>query len=232
MNIKTRNWIFVMILAIVVIASSFMMIQSIEKATNDNVVYADVTLRGSGTKVDPYQIGTAEELGAFRDIINGLSEVTEKHAILTKDIVFDTETEWTPIGTDKPFKGTFDGNGYAIKGLTINYAGRSGLFGSITGGDTEDDASIIKNVTLEKNDEIGSISVLSDSGSIVGYAYDNYIKIINCHNYLPIYALSTTGGIVGQAGPNTTIEECSNHGDIIAVYTFEGAPRKLRVHHL
>ncbi|MBE5763015.1 MAG: hypothetical protein E7338_02190 [Clostridiales bacterium] len=230
MNIKTRNWIFVMILAIVVIASSFMMIQSIEKATNDNVAYADATLRGSGTKVDPYQIGDAEELGAFRDIINGLSAVTEKHAILTKDIVFDTETKWTPIGTDtKPFKGTFDGNGYTIKGLTINAddGERGGLFGNITGGATEDAASIIKNVILEKNGEIGSISVFSDSGSIVGYAYNDYIKIINCHNYLPIYALSTTGGIVGQAGPNTTIEECSNHGDIIAVYTFEGAPRKL-----
>ena len=121
MNIKTRNWIFVMILAMVVIASSFVMIQSIEKATNDNVVYADVTLRGSGTKVDPYQIGTAEQLGAFRDIVNA-AKGAEKHAILTNDITFESGT-WTPIGdrlTNNRFVGTFDGNGYSIKGLVAS----------------------------------------------------------------------------------------------------------------
>ena len=228
LSTKTKNLIFVILLAIVVVASSLMIIQTIDKSANEEVAYADVTLRGSGTKADPYQIGTAEELGAFRDIINGLSAVTEKHAILTSDIEFDTATAWTPIGTDSyPFKGTFDGNGYSIKGLTINDLSRAGLFGTITGGNTEAASTIIKNVTLVKNGGIGSIATGEDSGAIVGYAYNDYIKIINCHNYLPINTLATTGGIVGQAGPNTTIEECSNHGDITAVYTYAGAPTKL-----
>ena len=132
MNSKAKNVLLGIILTIAIIACSFTIITTISKSSNDEVVYADVTLIGSGTKTDPYLITTADELGAFRDIINATGD--EKHAVLGKDITL-TGT-WTPIGTDsKKFKGTFDGNCHTIYGLSYNNAegDYAGLFGAVTG---------------------------------------------------------------------------------------------------
>ena len=61
-------------------------------------------MTGSGTESDPYQIGTAEQLKRFRDIVNGSNGQTQNTAacaILTADIVlndgtFDEDGNYTP----------------------------------------------------------------------------------------------------------------------------------------
>lgn len=112
---------------------------------------------GSGTETDPYQIGTAEGLKRFRDIVNGENGRTQKLdacATLTADIVlndgtFDEDgnytpgpssaalTEWSPMGNQyriAAYSGTFDGAGHTIQGVYCNsYRGASGLFGYIDG---------------------------------------------------------------------------------------------------
>ncbi len=96
---------------------------------------------GEGTESSPYQISTVAELLYFADQINSGDE-TGKYYKLTADIDMTGES-WTPVGTkDRPFKGTFDGNGRIIKNVTVtatvpmslgnNYI-TSGFFGVIGG---------------------------------------------------------------------------------------------------
>ena len=40
--------------------------------------------------------------------------------VLTQDINWTGEPNWVPLGTSVGFTGTFNGNGHAITGLTIN----------------------------------------------------------------------------------------------------------------
>ena len=93
----------------------------------DQTVSGDLTLTagwrkivpGSGTEQDPYRISNAEELQAFRDIVNGENGQTQNTAacaVLTADIDLENQL-WTPIGIwqdrgiQQPYSGTFDGGG-------------------------------------------------------------------------------------------------------------------------
>ena len=89
-----------------------------------------------GTADAPYQIGTAEELAAFRDKVNGSdggNAYLTACAVLTADIDLENQA-WTPIGSESnQYTGTFDGGGHTISGLYINseetYAGLFGVVG-------------------------------------------------------------------------------------------------------
>ena len=59
-------------------------------------------MTGSGTESDPYQIGTADQLKLFRDIVNGAGGQTQNrgaYAVLTADIDLNNEP-WTPVRTE------------------------------------------------------------------------------------------------------------------------------------
>ena len=58
------------------------------------------------------EISTEEQLKAIANDLSGTY-------VLKNDITL-SDNEWTPIGTkDNPFKGTLDGKGFTIKGLTV-----------------------------------------------------------------------------------------------------------------
>ncbi len=104
---------------------------------------------GSGTKTDPYHIGTAAGLNKVRDFLGSSFK-------LTADIDLSGYAEgagWAPIGSDwySAFEGNFDGNGYTIENLTINGTGSdfTGLFGYI------ERSATVNNVILE-NIDVGS----------------------------------------------------------------------------
>ena len=60
-----------------------------------------------------YQIGTAEDLLWFAQEVNGGN--TGISGKLTADIDLSTISNWPGIGTsEKPFSGSFDGQGYAV----------------------------------------------------------------------------------------------------------------------
>lgn len=78
-----------------------------------------------------YLVFTEEQLRAISTGQYGM----DKNFMQQADIQMSTD-EWIPIGThDKPFKGSYQGNGYEIKGLTIKnpYAQIVGLFGVAEG---------------------------------------------------------------------------------------------------
>ena len=163
------------------------------------------TASGSGTESDPYQIGTADQLKRFRDIVNGSNGQTQNRgacAVLMNDIVLNDGTfdangtytpgssgtnpeEWTPIGkytndsNKTPYTGTFDGKHYAIKGLyVVNLPDLVvGLFGCLEG-------AAVRNLTV-----------------------DGYVQ--GCH---------VVSGIAGDASANSTIENCRNNCRVVGEF--------------
>ena len=165
------------------------------------------------------EIGTAEELKAFRDEVNSGNTFEGKYIRLTNNITLDIGEEWEPIGlypventspadeTNKPFSGTFDGCGYEIDGIKINTTvSRKGLFTLINNGK-------ILNLGIGENCNIsGNIG----TAGIVGVLYNNS-KIVNCYNEANITVGGYSGGIAGNCQLNSTIQNCYNLGDITLI---------------
>ena len=170
-------------------------------------------MTGSGTESDPYQIGTAEQLKRFRDIVNGSNGQTQNRgacAVLTAAIDLNNEP-WTPIGNYTEgnqiyYEGTFDGGGHTISGLNVTgefvYAG---LFGTVKDG-------TIKSLTVA-----GKVSPSNPQcivGGIVGYASNAVIK--NCSNHCSVtgHTADIVGGIAGFNVDDAKIIDCYNVGTI------------------
>ena len=172
-------------------------------------------ITGSGTKNDPYQIGTAEGLKWFRDKVNNAKnaanniEDTKICAELTKDIDLSGEA-WAPIGIGDSFyagtpsySGIFDGKGHTIKNLSIDNSSAQyvGLFGYVDGG-------TIRNLTVS-----GSVKGSGHTGGIAGGAEGGTFE--NCANQCEVQG-GTTGGIIGFASELGTliVRDCYNVGRI------------------
>jgi rhodanese-related sulfurtransferase len=159
-------------------------------------VYQTHTLAGSGTPEDPYQIATAEDLGALCQYDRS------RYYKLINDIDLAGITWATAPIPD--FYGSFEGNGHRIKNLSIKGSTTDfclGLFGDILSN------GWIQNLGLE------NVSITAGDGSfrIGGLAGSNSGKIINCYvtgNISMPEESSDIGGLVGF-----------NHGDITYCYT-------------
>ena len=170
---------------------------------------------GSGTKDDPYLISNAEELQAFRDIVNGENGQTQNTAawaVLTADIDLQNQL-WTPIGSQQtPYSGTFDGGGYAIRNLYINNSEEvTGLFGSARN-------AAFRNLTIT-----GSVTAAgaygSYSGGLLGIGIGT-ITITDCINAAAVTS-NAAAGLVGEfrgldQGDSLTITGCANLGTVTA----------------
>ena len=181
---------------------------------NGTITGTPALATGSGTKNDPYQIGTAEGLKWFRDKVNNAKnaanniEDTKICAELTKDIDLSGEA-WTPIGIGgafyagtPPYSGTFDGKGHTIKNLSIDSSAHYvGLFGYVYGG-------TIRNLTVS-----GSVKGSEHTGGIAGAANGGTFE--TCANQCAVQG-GTTGGIIGFATEEGTliVRDCYNVGSI------------------
>ena len=198
-------------------------------------------MTGSGTESDPYQIGTAEQLKRFRDIVNGAGGQTQNTAacaILTADIVlndgtFDEDgnytpgpsgavlTEWSPMGVSNStvYAGTFDGAGHTIQGLYCNSNSHApGLFGYIAGA-TIQDVRVTGHFNADKAEHAGCIVAYSQNSRITGCVST---ASINGHHSFQ----SATGGIVGIADSSTQVSDCINYGTVKCItseYNFTNA---------
>lgn len=121
---------------------------------------------------------------------------------------------WEPIGSESErFDGTFDGQDYIIKGITVSNSERyQGLFGGVGG--------TVKNLTVE-----GDITANQYVGGITGYATSG-ATFQNLKNRINLTNSSTfTGGIVGYAeGTEGTISfiKCENMATISGTGNFAG----------
>ena len=144
---------------------------------------------GTGTESDPYQISTGAELAWLAAQVNAGTNYSGEYFTLTSDIQLNELDEngmpkaaegqtgpyqWTPIGVyvdgrknDKPFSGTFDGNGHTISGLYINsmMANGQGLFAVLGAGGTVQNLIVTGTVHTPYGDVVGGIAAKS-SGKV------------------------------------------------------------------
>lgn len=167
---------------------------------------------GSGTKADPYLIGTGAELAWFADQVkNGKVTLC---AQLTAEIDLNGHP-WTPIGTaSENYQGNFDGGNSTVNGLCVSGVNYAGLFGVIG-----------KSGIVERLIVAGTISITSVSGNgidnvgaggIAGYCKGT---IFQCSSSVDIsntgmnYS-AVAGGIVGRAAEDAIVDSCNNYGTV------------------
>ena len=143
------------------------------------------TIEGNGS----YTVTSADGLINVAELVNGGK--TDINITLGKNIDL-TGKGWTPIGTnyEKRYKGTFDGRGHTIKGLTVTTNDQFvGLFGYL------DKAGTVKNVVME-GVQITSNQIYGGSiGGVVGYSWGT---IENCSVSGSVSGTNCVGGVVGS----------------------------------
>ena len=160
------------------------------------------TIEGNGS----YTVTSADGLINVAELVNGGK--TDINITLGKNIDL-TGKGWTPIGTnyEKRYKGTFDGRGHTIKGLTVTTNDQFvGLFGYL------DKAGTVKNVVME-GIQITSNHVLmsGNTGGVVGYSWGT---IENCSVSGSVSGTNCVGGVVGGQQSSGSIIGCSSSATV------------------
>ena len=205
--------------------------------------------KGDGKVGNPYIITKAEELAWFRDQVNGgnkkiCAKIADNVEVIdlknfchaadaSKKI---DEQSWVPIGnSNKPYQGTFDGNGKTITNLYINAEQKyMGLFGYTYEG-------TIKNLTFEYANVTNTNSYagvlvgnalwrstlqnikISNTCQIKGGNYTGGIagsldgNASNCVNYATVQGKEDVGGLFGYySGTGNSMTACANYGNVTA----------------
>ena len=169
---------------------------------------------GSGTKGDPYLIGTGAELAWFADQVkNGKVTLCAK---LTADIDLNGHP-WTPIGSfgsSKNYQGTFDGCNSTVNGLYVSDKSYAGLFGVIGTPGVVERLKVAGTVSMERVSGNQAASV--GAGGIAGYCMGTIFQCsssVNISNDGTNYS-AVAGGIAGKAAVNAIIDSCNNYGTV------------------
>ena len=135
-----------------------------------------------------YTVTSADGLMNIAKLVNGGK--TDINITLNTDIDL-TGKDWTPIGTnyDNSYKGTFDGGGHTITGLTVTtYDKYAGLFGWLNS------AGTVKNVVME-GVQITNNHSSGFAGGVVGNSWGT---IENCSVSGSVNGEVYVGGVVGK----------------------------------
>ena len=179
-----------------------------------------------------YTVTSADGLMNIAELVNGgKSDIN-----ITLDTDIDlTGKDWTPIGTDydNSYKGTFDGGGHTITGLTFTTNDEfAGLFGWLNR------AGSVKNVVMEgvqiTSNQIyggsiggvvgygwGTIENCSVSGSVSGTVYVGGVvgaqiggSITGCSSSATVKGTVDVGGVAGQTNSSATLTACYATGNV------------------
>ena len=179
-----------------------------------------------------YTVTSADGLMNIAELVNGgKSDIN-----ITLDTDIDlTGKDWTPIGTDydNSYKGTFDGGGHTITGLTFTTNDEyAGLFGWLNR------AGTVKNVVMEgvqiTSNQIyggsiggvvgfswGTIENCSVSGSVSGTVYVGGVvgaqiggSITGCSSSATVKGTVDVGGVAGQTNSSATLTACYATGNV------------------
>ena len=181
--------------------------------------WAQTQPTGAGTKGDPYQISTADELRWFAGLVNGTltdgtAQNTAAWAVLTTNIDLGGAA-WTPIGNyavnKVKYTGTFDGAGHTISNLTVDNssADYQGFVGYLESG------GAIQNLTLDENCSV------TGSDYVGGICGGNYGTIKNCYNSASVSGSWYVGGVCGSSTYGT-ITNCGNGGAVTSSSDYVG----------
>ena len=184
------------------------------------------------SNTNTYTVYNANGLMNIAELVNGgKSDIN-----ITIDTDIDlTGKDWTPIGTDydNSYKGTFDGGGHTITGLTFTTNDEyAGLFGWLNR------AGTVKNVVMEgvqiTSNQIyggsiggvvgyswGTIENCSVSGSVSGTVYVGGVvgaqiggSITGCSSSATVKGTVDVGGVAGQTNSSATLTACYATGNV------------------
>ena len=187
------------------------------------------TIESDGT----YTVTSADGLMNVAELVNGgKSDIN-----ITLDTDIDlTGKDWTPIGTDydNSYKGTFDGGGHTITGLTFTTNDKyAGLFGYLNRAGTVKNV-VMKDVQITNNRSWsafaggvagyswGTIENCSVSGSVSGTVYVGGVvgaqiggSITGCSSSATVKGTVDVGGVAGQTNSSATLTACYATGNVI-----------------
>ena len=184
------------------------------------------------SNTNTYTVYNADGLMNVAELVNGGK--ADINITLDKNIDL-TGKDWTPIGTDydNSYKGTFDGGGHTITGLTFTTNDEyAGLFGWLNR------AGTVKNVVMEgvqiTSNQIyggsiggvvgsgwGTIENCSVSGSVSGTVYVGGVvgaqiggSITGCSSSATVKGTVDVGGVAGQTNSSATLTACYATGNV------------------
>lgn len=175
-----------------------------------------------------YHISTAEQLKALADAskAEGSPVLTAKF-VLDNDIVLSASYDksiWISSSSSVPFKGTFDGNGHTIRGLSYStQSTNTALFGYTNG-------AVIKDLVIDG----ANIKVINRGGILAGAATNTDFVNITIKNSRfniasggevieLITADGVTGGaLVGEAVDGCRIYNCETINTVVDTGNVEG----------
>ena len=180
-----------------------------------------------------YTVTSADGLMNIAKLVNGGK--TGINITLDTDIDL-TGKDWTPIGTnvDNSYKGTFDGGGHTITGLTFTTNDEyAGLFGYLNRAGTVKNV-VMKDVQITNNRSWsafaggvagyswGTIENCSVSGSVSGTVYVGGVvgaqidgSITGCSSSATVKGTTDVGGVAGQTNSSATLTACYATGNVI-----------------
>ena len=182
-----------------------------------------------------YTVTSADGLMNIAELVNGgKSDIN-----ITLDTDIDlTGKDWTPIGTDydNSYKGTFDGGGHTITGLTFTtndkyaglfgYLGKFGKFCTVKNvvmdgiqitcnhrlGSAGGVAGYSRAVTIENCSVSGSVSGTMRAGGVVGGL--NGGSITGCSSSATVKGTLNVGGVAGETNSGATMAACYATGNV------------------
>ncbi|MBQ8308042.1 MAG: hypothetical protein IJX56_04500, partial [Alistipes sp.] len=190
-----------------------------------------------GTQALPANVVVVSSAAALAEVATAIAagETYEGKVLrLTSDVTLSGE--FTPIAAGvrsgnqavgTGFKGTFDGQGKTISGLTITSSGESdaiGFFGIVDGGEVKNVNFTNVNIDVTSKNAGTAVGLLVNGGKVSGVTVSGSVK-----------GYQGLGGVVGRILSNGTIENCTNNATITstgynvggivgaAYYTVEGA---------
>ena len=205
-----------------------------KNVTGDTVVLVTKVLKQNFLKKDSegfYLIGSAKDLGLFRDAVNGGASSIKGR--LTDDIDMSevsADGAWVPIGNrdlccGTPFSGVFDGANFFVYNLKESGEKQvfAGLFSSVKD-------ALIKNVSM-KNSSIagyyaGAICAYAESSTFANCGSEAFVSgnfvdgvagfigvaidcdIVNCFNLGEIHGEGKASGFLGLEQDNCRIVNC------------------------
>ncbi|MBQ2734308.1 MAG: hypothetical protein IJF33_00600 [Clostridia bacterium] len=184
------------------------------------------------------KITNAAGMQKLAEVVNGGNNFLNKTVYLETDINMSSVTDWTPIGdnsggvwsnsSDPSFRGTFDGQGHAIKNLKVNSEEEAnfvcvGIFGKLYNG-------TIKNLVIDETCSFAYSGgwTTARTAALVAFMFNSNQVVNTIYNVQNNAAVTANAGHVGGlvatgatwygAGANA-ITNCTNTGNITATGT-------------
>jgi ferric-dicitrate binding protein FerR (iron transport regulator) len=170
---------------------------------------------GDGTKEHPYLISNTRQMCNMK---SALTPYKMTYFSLTNDIDLQG-VEWTPLNDradEYSLWVTFNGNGHVIRNLTPSRTCYYGSFFGVLCGEC-------KNVGFEN---VNIFCTGYGAGAVAGYlghaAYPNESIIENCYATGRVSSQGYAGGLVGNIGSKSVLNNCYSSVDVNSISSYAG----------